>query len=596
MRFLLLLFFPLLTQALQFKYFVDKNEVGLNETFVLTLQFKSNKSIPQQIEVPDIIQLKDFYFLDEFSSQQSSVQIINGKMSRTKTLLKNYRLQPKAIGVFKIPALKVKADDKDLQTQAISITVVKDNSSSSGQAPGSIPNFPFNIPDPFNFPDSIFKGFGNLPDIFSDKSKGDVKLKLELSANSIFKSERLKADWFILSSSSSIHFELLNLPKLKGFWKEKLDIKNPNIGSEIIGNTLYRKQLIDSAWLFPIRSGDLEIDSYSIRQSSFFNSGKVLSFPVRKITVQDLPSEGLDKTFTGAVGDFSIQYLMKKNTGTVNEPLSLKIIFSGSGHPRFIDLPSLSFPPSITVYPPVKKSQFSDRGIGVKEFELIIIPKKAGQVIIPSFSLSTFNPKTNRYISHKSPEFVISVQKGESNNNLGESFLDTPENNKIKTSLFNDTALETFYWPSFINYKNLIKFFLFLFCFTALFLLAIFSRKFLLNREKSLKEKVNNKFVVIQKLLDKKDWQTACIRMIELGTYVLSSSNMQDLLSGWRQALNSLTPNLKEKYYLEFEIMFKKLEALSFSPQSQSSDLALNQAKNLFIKQKNLINKFLHHL
>ena len=589
MNFFLIALWPLFTQALEFKSFVDKTEVGLNETFVLNLQFESDSSLPKQVSAPELFQLKDFHFLDESESKQNSIQIINGKMSRTNTLLKRYRLQPKAVGFFKIPALNIQADGSAFQIQPFSIKVVKDKPSSPRQAPQPAPGFPFNMPDPFNFPNSVFKG---LPELFSNQAKESAKLKLELSKNSIYKSERLKANWFVLSSSSSIRFDLLNIPDLKGFWKEKLKIQNPVIGSEIVNKTLYRKQLIDSLWLFPLRSGELELDSYSIRLSSFFRDSRVISAPVRKIQVKDLPSESFDTSFTGAVGDFSVQYLIEENAGKVNDPLSLKIIFSGSGHPRFIDLPYIFFPSSVETYPPVQKSQFSDKGIGVKEFEILIIPKQEGQLIVPSFSLSTFNPETGQYVFHKSPEFSVLIQKGESNNNLSQSFLDKT-GVKTETNFLNKTPLEVSYWPSFMSYKNLILFFIGLFCFFAFFFISAFIAKVILNREKSLKEKVNDKFLIIQNLLDKKDWQKACINMIQLGTYVLSSSQIQETTSDWRQALKDLAPSLKEKYSSEFSTLFKKLEGLSFAPQYQSSDLGLKQAKGLFKQSKHLINQFL---
>ena len=592
MKIFLILLWPLLTQALEFKSFVDKTEVGLNETFVLNLHFESDSSLPKQVSAPELFQLKDFHFLDESSSQQSSIQIINGKISKTSALLKSYRLQPKAIGFLKIPALNVRAGGKTFQTQTIVIKVVKNRPSAPSQAPKPAPGFPFNMPDPFNFPNSVFKG---LPDMFSNKEKGSAKLKLELSSNSVYKSERLRANWFVLSSSSSVRFDLFRVPELKGFWKEKIKIKNPFIGSEIIGKTLYRKQLIDGLWLFPLRSGELELDSYSIKLFSFFRDSQVVSVPVRKITVKDLPSDGLDETWTGAVGDFTVKYLIKENAGAVNEPLSLKITFEGSGHSRFIDLPQIPFPSSVETYPPVQKSQFSDKGIGTKEFEILIVPKQEGQLIIPSFSLSTFNPKTNQYVSHKSQEFLISIKQGGANNNLGESFLNTADDNKFETDLLNKFPLERAYWPSFINYKNLIRFFTALFCFILLSLTAVFLKKIISGRKKSLKEKVNDKFLTIQTLLDKKDWQTACINMIQLGTYVLSSFQIQDSLSDWRQALKVLAPSLNEKYSAEFEELFKKLESLSFSPHSKSSYLALKQAKELFKQSKTLINKFLTH-
>ena len=587
MRLFFILLFPILTQALEFKSFIDKTEVALNETFVLNLQFESDGSLPDEVSASEIFQLKDFHFLNESSSQQSSIQIINGQMSKTNTLLKMYRLQPKAIGFFKIPALQVQADKKIFRTQAISIKVVKNRAVPSNPSPQQAPGFPF-MPDPFNFPNSVFK---NLPNLLSDQQKVSAQLKLELSKKSVYKSESLKIDWFLLSSSSNIHFNLLQYPELKGFWKEKLKIQ-PSIGAEVIGKTLYKKQLLDSMWLFPLQAGELELDPYSIKLSSFFRGEKIISTPIQKITVKNLPKP-VDKNFTGAVGDFSIKYIMKETTGEVNQPLSLKIIFKGSGHPRFINLPNIPFPSSVDTYPPVQSSQFSNKGIGIKEFEILIIPKQEGQLIIPAFTLSTFNSKTGQYVSHKSPEFLIKIQKGETNNNLGVSFLDT-KGNKTET-LLNSSFLDISYWPSFISYKNLLWFFISLFSFFTFVLIGIFIKKIILNREKSLKKEVNAKFLQIQKLIDKKDWQTACINMIQLATYILSYSQIKENTSDWRQAVKNLAPSLKEKYSKDFENLFKQLENLSFSPRSQSSKLALKQAQKLFNQLQTLINKFLTH-
>ena len=456
--FLFFLLCPFLTQALEFKSFVNKSEVGLNETFVLNLQFESKDSLPEQVVAEDIFRLKDFHFLDVSNSTQSSIQIINAQVNKTSTLLKSYRLQPKAVGFFKIPSITVTADGKTFQTEPIDIKVVQDSVKKPNPSliPRTAPSFPFNIPDPFQMPNSIFQ---KLPDLLSNPKDLDVRLKLELSKRSVYKSERIRANWFILSNSRFPQFDLSQTPDLKGFWKESIKNAKAIVGTQAIGNTLYRKQLVDGLWLFPLKSGELELDIYSVRLLSFFRNGQIISSPLRKITVKNLPKEGLDETFTGAVGDFSVEYLMKKKFGAVNEPLSLKITFKGSGHPRFVDLPQIPFPSSVETYPPVQRSQFSEKGEGIKEFEILIVPKQEGQLIIPSFTLRTFNPESSQYVSHKSPEFSVSITGGKPNSNLGESFLSSADTDK-KDNFLNQGLLESSYLlPSFINYKNLIQFF-----------------------------------------------------------------------------------------------------------------------------------------
>ena len=51
--------------------------------------------------------------------------ILNNRMTQSKNIIKNYILQPKALGTFRIPPLEVLADGQKFQTQAFQIKVVK---------------------------------------------------------------------------------------------------------------------------------------------------------------------------------------------------------------------------------------------------------------------------------------------------------------------------------------------------------------------------------------------------------------------------------------------------------------------------------------
>ena len=84
--------------------------------------------------------------------------------------------------------------------------------------------------------------------------------------------------------------------------------------------------------------------------------------------------------------------------------------------------------------------------------------------------------------------------------------------------------------------------------------------------------------------------------MIHLNYDTLYSTQIQNSPSDWKQALNSLPPSLNKKYAIQFETLFKKLEDLSFSPDSHLETKALKEAKLLFENTKTLINSFLSNL
>ena len=582
---------------------VDKKNLAVNESFVFTIRIQSEGEKLDNLDIPDLSDLNDFYFIDQWSEEQasSSINIINGRMHKTKirTFLKRYRFQPKTSGTLRIETMTIKVNGQKFETKPIFLTVSKESKKPTPSQPSQSPP-PLPLPTPFQPPHSLFDIFTKS---FLDKTtkKDSLKLRLNLSKNVVYKTEMIQADWFILQSSGSIHYDIYQPPSLKGFWKERIQNKQTNsfLGTQVIDKVLYKKILLDRLWLFPLQTGTLTIDPYSIRINQLFNFSfrsqeEIKLFPNRKIRVKKLPSKGLDASFTGAVGSFAVQAFINEKETVVNQPISYKITFQGLGHPRFITLPALKFPSSAQVYPPAEKSRFSDFGKGTKEFEILIVPKQEGILNIPSFTLSTFDPKTEQYVFHQTASFSIPVKKGDISEEEGETFFKIEKDQQKKS--FSLKPLKKSYWPWFINHKNIIKFWFVLFaCFLAC-LLFLYTKNLAFKNEKSFKKQLKQKFKNIQAFLNKKNWQKACTQMIHVNYKALYFAQMQSSPSDWRQALNNLPPSLNKKYALKFETLFKKLEDLSFSPDSHLETEALKEAQTLFENTKTLINRFFSDL
>ena len=597
MKLFLFLFFlfPSITQALEVTASTDKKQLAVNEFFVFTIKIQSDEEKIEKLDIPDLSNLNDFHLLGQWSGRESSIQIINRRKENINIFLKSYRFQPKTTGTLRIESLKVRANGQIFQTQPIFLTITKED---KNIAPSSPPqSSPLALPRPFHLPKSLFDFFA---DPFQDENttKHSIKLELNLSKNFFYKAEMIRADWLILQSSGSIHYEAYKNPSLKGFWKEELKnkVQNPFVGTQLIDKVLYRKSFLDSLWLFPLQTGELTIDSYSIRINHLFgfnSQEEIISSQSRKITVKDLPSQGLDEFFTGAVGSFEVESSIKEQLAVVNQPISYKITFEGLGHPRFISLPDLNFPSSVQIYPPVKNSHFSDAGKGRKEFEILIVPKKEGALEIPSFRLSTFDPVKGEYVFHQTSSFFLSVKRGLDNKESGQTFL---EEKKQQEKPLSFEPLSLFYWPQFINHKNLTRFWLGFFSFVLFCLFRLYIKHFAFKKEKSLNQKIQQNFKAIEKNINKQDWKKACTQMIHLNYFVLYEIQAKNSSSDWRQALHNLPPSLNKKYAVQFETLFKKLEDLSFSPQTHLEKEAINNVRNLFKQTKTLINSFLSDL
>src|SRR5690606_33644425 len=135
------------------------------------------------------------------------------------------------------------------------------------------------------------------------------------------------------------NFEPIQYPALRGFWKEDIEIATRlNFTNVVINGMPYRKALLVSYALFPIKPGTATIDSYKMRATAIMSSafgvfGKPYTFtkvnPPVKVQVLPVPTQNQPSDYSGAVGSFDIKASVDRTTVAANEPFSLKIRFQG---------------------------------------------------------------------------------------------------------------------------------------------------------------------------------------------------------------------------------------------------------------------------
>ena len=555
LSFFLILSFPAKADP-KVSAFVDKPKVSLNDTLTFTIQIEFQGKEPDNVVLPELSELRDFNILGQWSGTQQSISFTNGKMSRKKTLIKNYDLQPKTQGRLRLDSFDVQVEGKTFKTKEIFIEVTGQNAS------------PSPLPKP-SFPSPFGPGFRNLfPDPFQSTKKTLIKFQLFLDKQSAYLGEMVLADWVFFSSAERMRYQIERTPTLKGFWREELVAPSATtvfLGTEVIDNVLYRKELLNSYALFPVETGDLEIDSYTVRFMdllSFTGRGIIKSTAPKLLPVKPLPSEGRGD-FSGAVGDFNVQASLNGMETQTGQPLSYKLRFEGRGAVRDIQPPDIPFPFSVKAYPPAEKSHFSPEK-SWREFEFLLIPEKAGTITIPSFFLTTFHPKSGKYRNHAIPSLSFKVTEGKSPLAEGSSFLDRGDKKNQKPKewmLLRESGFFTF------NQSALLK----IWAVFYMALMLIFSLLYSIRRRSwtklSLEKNLEIHFKKIQNLVNRNQAEKAAVSLINLIYQTVSDLTQEEESSQeWQKMIQTLPPSLHRKFAESLITLVQELESFSFAP------------------------------
>lgn len=408
---LLLVAAPAAAQDVSFTASVDRNRVEMGDQIELTFALNGGNG-GSNFRAPG---LNDFLVLSG-PNQSTNMQFINGSVSSSVTY--GYVIQPRSVGKFTIGSATISYGGKQLQTQPVTIEVVK-GSPQQAPRPGQ-----------------------QQPDEDADVGRqiaDNLFLKVRVDKSKVSQGEQIVATYKIYTRVNVSSYNMTKLPSLTGFWSEDLDVpKQVQLGTETINGKQFRVGILKKVALFPQRAGTLEIDPMEVtcavqvqtrrRSNDFFNqffndpffgnvtnvNHKVGSDPV-KITVLPLPTSGIPAGFNGAVGNFTFEAWLDHRETKADEPVTLKVKISGRGNLKLLEAPAVTVPPDIERYDPKITDNISkqeDVVSGSRTFEYLLIPRHAGQMKIPSIPFSFFDPEKKNYVALHAPEFVLSVEKG----------------------------------------------------------------------------------------------------------------------------------------------------------------------------------------
>lgn len=415
---------------------VDRNALGPDDTLVLTVSVDAEDEV--DVSDPNLPNLNDFQVLNQWSSQEARatfVQTPQGAQFKTvRSTRYNYMLQPKREGTLSIGGVQVVVSGKTYTTKPISIRVAQGLSGAPSRPGGG-----GGIRPPRGFDDEEEEDdlFSQLLRRGNPAAGGGSRtlpinpneaffVQVETDKNEAYVNEQVTVSFYLYTKGQIRDLDTLKYPSLKGFWKEDIEIATHlNFTQEVVNGIPYKKALLASFALFPIKEGTSVIDSYTAKCTvlpiddpfGMFGGGRAYTFtkssqPV-KITVKPLPTEGRPADFTGAVGDFQVTARVDDRNIIANQPFAFKIRFEGNGNAKLIDIPPFEPPEGMEVYDTQKDAKFFRTGTSYKDFSILLIPRSEGEYTLPPVSVSIFDPREKRYVTKTTEAVRVRVSPGQ---------------------------------------------------------------------------------------------------------------------------------------------------------------------------------------
>lgn len=357
-----------------------------------------------------------------FSSSSSSVQIVNGSVTRTNTHTYSFYLRAIKEGKYTIPAATITVNKQKVKSTTADIEVVKDNSVVSGSSASG-------------------GAATNTKDVFLEA----VPNKL-----STYLGEQIILTYKIYYTIPISNLSISKAPSYSGFWTKDITENNGVLQqSSIMRNGQeYHVATIQEIVLIPQKTGTLTIDPLDItciaqirqeRQqpkgydpfenffgdimgSSYTNVKKEMKSQPINIEVKALPTKDKPESFKGAVGQFTFTSKIDKTEMKSNDAFTVTYTVTGKGNIELLDIPRPVFPADFEVYDPKITSNVKNNSFGLsgsKKAEYVVIPRVSGDFTLNPTEFSYFDPSKNKYVTLESEKYELKVERSANEGSSG---------------------------------------------------------------------------------------------------------------------------------------------------------------------------------
>ncbi len=396
-----------------------------------------------------------------YTSQQSSYQMVNGHTSSSSSITFTYTLYAAKNGTYTIPAAHAKIKGQHVASRSAKVTV-SGQASNNGGAPKMHDD---------DRAESQMRAAG------SPISGNDLFIKVTADKRRVHEQEPVLLTYKVYTLLDLTQLDG-KMPDLTGFHSQEIPLpQQKNFQIERVKGRAYRTVTWSQYLMYPQMTGKLNIPSITFKGivvqqnrsvdpfEAFFNGGsgyvevkREIVAPGLTIQVDPLPAKPAD--FSGGVGRFSMSAQLSKTTVKAGEPVTLRVVVSGTGNLKLIKQPIVNFPKDFDKYDPkiTDKTKLTTAGVGGNMvYDFLVVPRNQGQFTIPEVSLTYYDTQANAYKTVKTKPFTLTVTPGDGKNTS--ATYDSPKDYDIRGIKEGDVRSmvanqgffgSTFYWVSLL--------------------------------------------------------------------------------------------------------------------------------------------------
>ncbi len=394
---------------------VDRNEVGTEDPFVLTVVL-ANAPEGGQLKLP---LSDDFERLSGTStSNQMKFQMGAGGGEISRVQKTQITLRANKAGALVLPGAEyVMGNGKTLKTEPLKITA-KQGQLAKPTRPR--PADPFAGLDPFGGRDP----FEDFPDPFEPQVRipsrdSDLFVRAEVDKAEIYVGEQLTYSLAIYSRLPVVGIDSPVLPKFEGFLSEDVDSPGQIIPkSALVDQVPYQVYLVRRRALFPQREGEVVIGGAELPISvgGFFSDKIVRKSNPLKLKVKPLPPGARADFVPENIGRWRLSAQASATRTGLGQPITIKVILEGVGNVKLVNPLAMRAPSGVKLYDPEisTKTEARDTELrGRKTFEYLVMPEMTGSFTFPAMGLSYFDPRKGTYERTETAPFTLEVEAGQ---------------------------------------------------------------------------------------------------------------------------------------------------------------------------------------
>ena len=375
----------------------DRARVGVGDVFTVTvaMTIDDGDSAPD----PDLALPSGFDLVGSRSSTSTSISIVQGAVSQTKTVNVVSTIRANQEGDFTIGPATVRSGGKTLRSQAIRVDVTK-----------AQPR-----PRASTTPGQQAVSTDQLREI-----EQNLFIRATPDRESVFVGEQILVTYDLFSRYRIQNPRFGVIPSFTGFWAEKVfEASRLEQRPEVVNGHSFKKSRLKQIALFPTLPGKQKLEQLEFicdipvrsQRRSLFDVDDFFSWdPFRsrqvkvrasdlEVLVKPLPDGG-PASFSGGVGVFEISAALSSDQAAEGDPLTVKVVVKGRGNIHGVGDPARPKTDQFRFYDPkgTAETQMDETVLkGTKSFDYVIIPTASGAIDLPPFELAYFDPAVEKY-------------------------------------------------------------------------------------------------------------------------------------------------------------------------------------------------------